>query len=228
MAKPTPAQTADSKRKFVLDFDLTKLTHHPDNPRTISREGRRALAASIEKWDMLETIVANKRADGTYVVLGGHQRLDVLVDRGDTKGLVAVVQVDELTEKQIMVALNGHHGKWDGEKLSTLLEEFIANNVETDVLGLEGVPSFEAQLATLAVAAEFEDRNGGGTGGPQEVDVDDLQLKHRCPKCGFEFDKETTTDGRRTATKAKQGQGRKAGTNEEAQDDFGEDEDSDD
>ena len=48
------------KPEIHKDFDLSKLAENPDNPRVLSQEGARKLAASLDEFGMLEAIVANR------------------------------------------------------------------------------------------------------------------------------------------------------------------------
>lgn len=212
MAKSKKPATSN-KAEIIAEFDLTKLSEHPDNPRTLSKAGEKQLAASLDEFGMVETIVANRRADGSLVVLGGHQRLKVLLKTGAKTGPVSIVQVDEQQEKRLLVMLNGHHGQWDTDKLSTILAEITDNGDTLTGLGLEGVAAFESIVAGLQDAAEAaESATDGGSGDSGEVDVDNderFQLEHRCPKCGFEYASETDENGSRGTSKGRGKKGKK-------------------
>lgn len=78
------------------------------------------LRRSITTYGMLIPIVWNRR---TNRVVGGHQRLTVLENEGETEVDVSVVDLDETQERQLNVALNKIEGGWDEEKLGALLAE---------------------------------------------------------------------------------------------------------
>lgn len=69
---------------------------------------------------MIIPVVWNER---TNRVVGGHQRLTVLENEGETETDVSVVDLDETQERQLNVALNKIEGGWDDEKLGQLLAE---------------------------------------------------------------------------------------------------------
>ena len=69
---------------------------------------------------MIIPVVWNQR---TNRVVGGHQRLTVLENEGETEVDVSVVDLDETQERQLNVALNKIEGGWDEEKLAALLAE---------------------------------------------------------------------------------------------------------
>lgn len=78
------------------------------------------LRRSIATYGMLIPVIWNER---TNRVVGGHQRLTVLENEGETETDVSVVDLDETQEKQLNVALNKVEGGWDEEKLAELLME---------------------------------------------------------------------------------------------------------
>lgn len=78
------------------------------------------LRRSILAYGMIIPVVWNKR---TNRVVGGHQRLTVLENEGETEVDVSVVDLDETQERQLNVALNKIEGGWDEEKLAALLAE---------------------------------------------------------------------------------------------------------
>lgn len=210
------------KREHHEEFDLSKLVPHPDNPRVISRDGKKALAESIAEFGMVQEIVVNRRDDGSLVVVGGHQRLEAMRAAGEKRGPVTIVKVGETDEKRLLVMLNGHHGRWDGEKLADILGELNEAGVDLGGIGLDGVDALERVQAQLADQQEFEARQQAGESSEtREIPVDDFKLKHRCPRCHFEFDNDTAADGRRTAP-APKGRSNKAKVHdaaEEADDD---------
>lgn len=98
--------------------DLQPATY---NPRRISKSARAGLESSLKRFGYVDLIVWNER---TGVVVGGHQRLDVLRAGGVTEVDVVVVDLPEADEKALNVALNNPHigGEFD-ETLADLLAE---------------------------------------------------------------------------------------------------------
>lgn len=78
------------------------------------------LRRSINTYGVIIPIIWNQR---TNRVVGGHQRLTVLENEGETEVDVSVVDLDEMQEKQLNIALNKVEGGWDEEKLGALLAE---------------------------------------------------------------------------------------------------------
>lgn len=106
------------ERKRIADMDRAAY-----NPRIELIPGDAEyenLRRSIKTYGMLIPVVWNKR---TNKVVGGHQRLTVLENEGETEVDVSVVDLDDTKEKQLNIALNKIEGGWDEEKLAELLLE---------------------------------------------------------------------------------------------------------
>ena len=78
------------------------------------------LRRSIEEFGYVEPIIWNER---TGNVVGGHQRLKVLLEQGAQEIECVVVSLDDKDEKILNVLLNKVKGRWDIGKLADLLQE---------------------------------------------------------------------------------------------------------
>ena len=104
-------------------LSITDLKPAPYNPRIELRPGMpgyERLARSLDQFELVQPIVWNEQ---TGHVVGGHQRLTVLRDRGVTEGPVVVVSLSLEREQALNVALNNANvgGDWDPAKLVDLL-----------------------------------------------------------------------------------------------------------
>ena len=107
------------------------------NPRKDLKPGDREyekLKRSIAEFGYVEPVIWNRR---TGNVVGGHQRLKVLVDMGQTEIDCVVVDLDLRREKALNVALNKIQGDWDEEKLASLMAEFDATDFDVSLTGFE-------------------------------------------------------------------------------------------
>lgn len=91
------------------------------------------LRRSIEEFGYVEPIIWNER---TGNVVGGHQRLKVLLEQGAEEIEAVVVDLDEKEEKILNVLLNKVKGRWDIGKLADLLEQ-LNEAGEMEVTGFE-------------------------------------------------------------------------------------------
>ena len=102
---------------------IEELNAAPYNPRkdlTPNDEEYEKLRRSLQEFGYVEPIIWNER---TGNVVGGHQRLKVLRQLGETELDCVIVNLSLEHEKALNVALNKISGDWDNEKLSALLEE---------------------------------------------------------------------------------------------------------
>ena len=109
---------------MVKEVNVSLLKEAAYNPRVYLTKGDRdwqKIEQSIDQFGYVEPIVWNER---TGNVVGGHQRLKVLKEKGYEKIPVSVVNLSEADEKQLNLALNKIKGEWDYEKLQDLLIEF--------------------------------------------------------------------------------------------------------
>ena len=91
------------------------------------------LRRSIEEFGYVEPIIWNER---TGRIVGGHQRLKVLLEKGEDDIEAVVVDLDERDEKILNVLLNKVKGRWDIGKLTDLLQELDQAGA-MDVTGFE-------------------------------------------------------------------------------------------
>lgn len=98
--------------------ELNRATYNPRIDLIPGDSEYENLRRSITTYGMLIPVIWNKRTNN---VVGGHQRLTVLENEGETEVDVSVVDLDETQERQLNVALNKIEGGWDEEKLAELL-----------------------------------------------------------------------------------------------------------
>lgn len=91
------------------------------------------LRRSIETFGYIEPIIWNER---TGRVVGGHQRLKVLLEQGREDIEAVVVDLAEKDEKILNVLLNKVKGRWDIGKLADLLQQ-LDETGDMEVTGFE-------------------------------------------------------------------------------------------
>lgn len=157
---------------------LSEIRLNDDNPRYIKDEQFEKLVKSIREFPrMLELrpIVV----DGDGVIVGGNMRYRALLEIGYTEvDDTWVKQAADFTPEELrefIIKDNVPFGSWDWEQL--------ANSWDVEELsgwGLE-IPDFESGDDEL-------DNNPESSA--KEVDVDDFEFDCKCPKCGFEYNKD--------------------------------------
>jgi len=122
------------------------------NPRIIDESNQKKLIKAIRENGLIEPLVWNKR-DG--VLVGGHQRLtaaDKIYRKKDYEVPVAIIDVDEKTEKKLNVQLNNPsmQGDWDLDELAKLsddvsFEDMGFNKADIDFM-FDGDVDFDGQF----------------------------------------------------------------------------------
>lgn len=123
----------------IESIDISKINPAEYNPRKDLQPGDKEyekLKKSIEEFDIVEPLIWNSI---TGNLVGGHQRLKIIQERGDTRVYVSVVELDDAKEKALNLALNKISGEWDDVKLSELLGE------------LSSIPDFDIELTGFDV-----------------------------------------------------------------------------
>lgn len=123
----------------IVTLPVSDLHPADYNPRKDLAPGDKQyekLARSIETFGYVEPIVWNRT---TGNIVGGHQRLKVLVQKGYTEVQVVEVELNEQEERILNVSLNKISGRWDNEKLTAILDELK----EQDEMALTGFEDWE-------------------------------------------------------------------------------------
>ena len=153
----------------IEKINVSKLNPAKYNPRKDLKPGDaeyETLKRSIEQFGYVEPVIWNK---ATGRVVGGHQRLKILVDSGLTEVDCVGVELSEENEKALNVALNKISGEWDTDKLTMLISDLQGSDFDVSLTGFE-----EDELADLfSKTAE------------KEVTDDDFDLTAALEKASF-------------------------------------------
>lgn len=107
------------------------------NPRKDLKAGDKEyekLKRSISEFGYVEPVIWNKQ---TGNVVGGHQRLKVMLDLGHTEIDCVVVDLDLQKEKALNIALNKIQGDWDENKLAALMADLDAGAFDVSLTGFD-------------------------------------------------------------------------------------------
>lgn len=121
----------------IRKLPITTLNPASYNPRKDLKPGDaeyEKLLRSVEEFGYVEPIVWNER---TGNVVGGHQRLKVLIQLGYTEVKCVVINLDEVREKALNVALNKISGEWDTQKLADLMHDIVEAGIDCTITGWE-------------------------------------------------------------------------------------------
>lgn len=108
--------------------DMNRAAYNPRVDLQPEDEEYQAIERSLKRHGLVQPIVWNRR---TNTVVSGHQRLTVLEAQGETEVTVSVVDLDDIQEKELNVALNKITGEWDDDKLTVILNELGEEATDT-------------------------------------------------------------------------------------------------
>ena len=120
---------------FTVEWvETDKLKPAPYNPRKdLQPEDLEyiKIQKSINEFGLVDPLVVNK----DHTIIGGHQRFKVLQDAGFDKVPCSMVDLDKQKEKALNIALNKITGDWDFPKLTDLLIELDAGDLDLEAIG---------------------------------------------------------------------------------------------
>lgn len=166
----------------IRKINHTQINAAPYNPRKDLQPGDvdyEKLKRSIEAFGDVEPLVWNER---TGNLVGGHQRLKILLAQGREDFEVSVVNLDEIAERQLNLALNKITGSWDEDKLSQMLDEL---SEEAD-LALTGFDLDEVEKI-CQLGEEFDLDAFFASAEAKEKPAAVKQREAICPSCGHRF-----------------------------------------
>ena len=164
-------------------WPLDRFIEYARNPRK-NDHAVPAIAAAIREFGFRVPILA--KSDG--LVVDGHLRLKAARQLG--LETVPVALADDMTETQVKafrLSVNkmAELADWDEALLRLELQDLAALDFDLSLVGFDG-----EELARL-LDNDQDDGNPPDTppeSSAKEIDPDDYQMGHRCPRCGFEFD----------------------------------------
>jgi DNA modification methylase len=117
-------QKPNLKIEYVPTSDLKPATY---NPRKWDEHTTKQLTDSIERYGLVDPIIANSAEHRKNIVIGGHFRLHIAKHLGYTEIPVVYLNIPEIDkEKELNIRLNKNVGEWDMELLSEFDETFLS------------------------------------------------------------------------------------------------------
>ena len=162
----------------VEQWSIDKLIPYAKNSRTHSDAQVAQIAASIKEWGWTTPVLV----DETGQIIAGHGR--VLAARKLEMSQVPVTVArgwSEAQKRAYVIADNklALNAGWDNEMLALELEEIGELGFDIDLVGFTA-----GEIAGLT----FKEKDLYPDSSAQEIDTDNYNMGHQCPKCGFEFD----------------------------------------
>lgn len=151
-----------------VELKRSQIRLHEKNPRSISKENRKALKRGIKKFGMVGGIVVNKRTG--YTLVSGHQRLSVMDElqkynaetkENDYPVRVDLIDTEEKSEKELLILLNNPsaQGEWDYDALREIIPDIDYKDAglteqDLDIIGVDY--NFQSEEENT-IAGELDD-----------------------------------------------------------------------
>jgi hypothetical protein len=171
--------------KSLRMVPASDLKPNPKNWRTHPKAQADALRGVLAEVGLADACLARELPDGSLMLIDGHLRAETLGD-GDVP--VLILDVNEAEADKLLATLDPLAAMADSD--AAKLDELL-RNVDT------GSEALQQMLAATANAAGLYETLGNDAqpqepeSSTEEIDVDDFDLQHKCPKCGFEFNATT-------------------------------------
>ena len=175
----------------IQKVNAARLNPAAYNPRRDLKPGDKdyeKLKRSIEEFGFVEPVVWN---EATGNVVGGHQRLKVLLDMGETEIDCVVVNLGPDQEKALNLALNRIQGGWDETKLAEVMADLDASAFDVSLTGFdaEEVDALMNKFYSAEAAEDNFDREKAAAeieaaGGPVTQPGDLWELGNHRLYCG--------------------------------------------
>jgi ParB-like chromosome segregation protein Spo0J len=156
---------------------VADLVPYARNARTHSDEQVAQIAASIREWGWTVPVLV----DEGNTIIAGHGRILAAQKLGLTDVPVMVANGWTEAQKRAYVIADNKlalNAGWDSDMLAAEIAEIDASDLDLTLLGFSGT-----ELDLLMFDGNFEPDSS-----TKEIDPDEYNMAHKCPKCGFEFD----------------------------------------
>lgn len=160
-------------RKIPIN-ELLPADYNPRVDLRVEDEAYKSLEKSMDAFGYVAPIVWNQR---TGNVIGGHQRLKILLAKGHKEVEVSRVDLSEDDEKLLNLALNKITGRWDMDKLEEVLKEIEGS--ESDILlsgfSQEELDDLLTDVDDEAIMDLFVEKMDDGQSAPTEREQGEAQ-----------------------------------------------------
>jgi ParB-like chromosome segregation protein Spo0J len=171
----------------VVLMSPDKLKPYSNNAKLHPIEQVEKIVRSIGLTGFDQPIVVNKE-DNELVIIKGHGRLLAAQQMNLKEVPVIVLEVDkEIADKARLIDNKSAEGDYDLESLITELDRFRDDLPDTGY-DEDELEKLIGELRDREIEIEIDDNgDNGNTGNTKEINPDNFEFQHKCPKCGFEY-----------------------------------------
>lgn len=106
----------------IVEKNVADLIPANYNPREITKKQYAEIKESIDKFGLVDPLIVNIHPDRKNILVGGHQRLQVIKDMGSKTVPCVEVNLNEEKEKELNVRLNKNQGQWNFDNLANFFD----------------------------------------------------------------------------------------------------------
>lgn len=138
----------------VTEIRLSELREAPWNPNVMDPGMTEHLRESITQFGLVENLVVRLLQDGTYEVLSGNQRFQIIRDLDYETAPCVIVELDDAEAMLLGQALNQIQGEDNPGLRAELMRNVLLDLTEEDVLAV--LPETVESLRELASLGQEE------------------------------------------------------------------------
>ena len=106
-----------SKEMKIVNRKISELISSEYNPRQLTEKQYQDLTDSMRRFGVVDPVIINRHPDRDNIVVGGHMRMRVWRDLGNSTIPTVEVELDRDKERELNVRLNRNTGEWDWDAL---------------------------------------------------------------------------------------------------------------
>ena len=154
---------------------------------------QQAIGESIGEFSQIQDVVCrpHPEIEGEYQILDGEGRHRTFKPDDDVYAIVLHGLTDDQAKK-VTIVMDETRATADKVQLSALLAELSENQDIEDLM--MGLPYQESELSELIKLSDVDWSNDDEGSNDdlmdsctKEIDPDDYEFEHNCPKCGFQY-----------------------------------------
>lgn len=106
----------------VIERNISDIIPADYNPRELTKKQYAEIKESIAKFGLVDPLIVNIHPTRKNILVGGHQRLQVIIDMGLKTAPCVEVNLDEKQEKELNIRLNKNQGQWNYDNLANFFD----------------------------------------------------------------------------------------------------------
>lgn len=114
----TDTATAPTVARKIVQRKISDLIAAEYNPRQLTKDQHKALRDSLTRFGFVDPALINMHPDRTNIIIGGHQRIKVWAEMGNTKAPCCELSLGRDQERELNIRLNQNSGEWDFDLLA--------------------------------------------------------------------------------------------------------------